>query len=375
MVGIISPSHHLIVALVSYRFFPPGDVGEFLSTPHTSLASTNDGASHIVRPPAEGVSHTEIPGKEHPEDNDSPIFIKPPITKQLIQRKMCLAKRSLSLERDEERPRVAKTAAEPSSEESRARIPLTPLNGFHFSVSPVQKNYKLTQQRSLFTAKTVTSSEGAVRLSRSPPSKRRRSAPSSCCSSLVSEFPFSPMVTKTRSFSQLDSNARIQRLKQVTSSSRNFPWIVRSTTAIARKKPASPSTEREMVRKRRKKLRQLVLTSCGTADDGDDHENLWTLKRVCNSKETSPTVVEKTKKRRTRLRQLELPLEPGPQLEAGDRDEEHPLLEDVRSRSPPPTPFSLLSQTLRRNVRGETPLHIAAIKVRLAVGQPSNTCS
>ena len=119
------------------------------------------------------------------------------------------------------------------------------------------------------------------------------------------------------------------------------------------------------MQKRRKKLRQLILTSYGTDEDGN--ENHWKLTRVHNSKEAAPSIVEKPRKKKRKkikLHQLELPLESRHLSGVGDYDEELPLLRDVRSKnSPPPTAFSLLRQTLRRNVRGETPLHIAAIKV------------
>ena len=134
------------------------------------------------------------------------------------------------------------------------------------------------------------------------PSSTSSSVPTSA-SSLVSDsvFPFSPMVTKTRSFEKLDSAAKVQRLcnsKAHTTSHSSF----------------SSSLNAKITSLRHSKLRQLELDSF--------------------------VVKQSTHK--------------------------SPVLEEVKENRLPPNPITpsvLLGNTMRRNVRGETPLHMAAIKV------------
>ena len=102
-----------------------------------------------------------------------------------------------------------------------------------------------------------------------------------------------------------------------------------------------------------KRLRQLMLTSC-CANEYDKESGHVSI-------EKSTPVVEKTKKAmRIKLCQLELLLEPCCFL--GDGDGKDALSEDINPEKAPSL-LTRISQTLWRNIRGETLLHIAAIKV------------
>lgn len=146
--------------------------------------------------------------------------------------------------------------------------------------------------------------------------KKRRIEPTGASSSFFSEFPFSPLVTKTRNFQKLDSAAKVQRLCKATT--------VTHKTVSLHSHPCSSSTSSTSLTSRRDpELRQMKLTTVMKQP-----RSLPPTQAITH---VFPSVKENI----------------------------------VPEFQIPPTPSVILGNTMRRNVKGETPLHIAAIKVSI----------
>ena len=171
---------------------------------------------------------------------------------------------------------------------------------------------------SAMKAPPLTAMKAPLTAKKQPHELTRLSYPSAASSSsLLSAFPFTPLVTKTRSFHKLDSAAKVQRLSSSSNSSTSY--------TISCKKPPPPPQQHQ----------SSSSNGCYTRGSSSKH-----------------------------LRQLELdtfvrpslPPPPPSRGEEGGKENHHAAV-------PPPTPSVLLGHTMRRNMKGETPLHMAAIKV------------
>ena len=166
---------------------------------------------------------------------------------------------------------------------------------------------------SAMKAPPLTAMKAPLTAKKQPHELTRLSYPSAASSSsLLSAFPFTPLVTKTRSFHKLDSAAKVQRLSSSSSTS----------YTISCKKPPPPQQHQSS-----------SSNGCYTRGSSSKH-----------------------------LRQLELDTFVRPSLPPPSRGEEGGK-ENHHAAVPPPTPSVLLGHTMRRNMKGETPLHMAAIKV------------
>lgn len=146
------------------------------------------------------------------------------------------------------------------------------------------------------------------------PEKKSRSEPTVVSSSFF-EFPFSPLVTKTRSFQKLESAAKVQRLCNNTTAAHKAMSLTGTEPC------SSSSSSCTSLVSKNPKLRQLTLTTV--------MKPLRSLTPSLAIAPVCPSVKEN--------------LAPG-----------FPI---------PPTPSVIIGNTMRRNDKGETPLHIAAIKV------------